>query len=500
MIHVADSVLTQARVRLWSMGQCSIDIGPTRVGPDAQMRFATLLFLTVERGKRVLRGDLVELLWPSASDARRRHSLRHLIYTLRLLGAPLTEGTQHIELPASSVDLDFEELLSGDPNSVANIQTFLPGYVPSFSTAYCEWVDRTRDEVHARLRPFLLTRLANLRARGKWTDMDRAARQCLQVDPLNEEATLALAEATALGGNKAVAVQILDRFLRDLESGPREIRVPANLLRKRITERLPEPYAGSANACFVGREELVTQLTTQLRESRLGRGGGWYVWGSAGIGKTRVALELIKLAALDGTNAIRIVCQPADAKTPLSVSWGIAHKLLELPGALGCAPSSRECLLSLTQGGLSLDTRPSQTGSDEAHDRLFHSRFRRAVIDLVGAVCDEKPLLLVVEDAQSLDQASGDVIRGDAHAQYMPQLVRHCDISRSPHVRLKSGWTDSRITDTPVAASLRRRIGSSFLCFVLRFPPGKRLDFLPARHQSCRRQSPLHPRARSTMG
>ena len=303
------------------------------------------------------------------------------------------------------VDLDFEELLSSNPNPAANIQTFLPGYVPSFSAAYCEWVDRARDEVHARLRPFLLTRLANLRARGKWTDMDTAARQCLQVDPLNEEATLALAEATALGGNKAVAVQILDRFLRDLESGPREIRVPANLLRKRITERLPEPYAGSADACFVGREELVTQLTSQLRESRLGRGGGWYLWGSAGIGKTRVALELIKLAALDGINSLRIVCQPADATTPLSISCGIANKLLELPGALGCAPSSRECLLSLTQEAFSLDTRVIQAERHDAHDRLFHARFRRAVIDLVGAVCDEKPLLLIVEDAQSLDQA-----------------------------------------------------------------------------------------------
>ncbi len=400
-----------APIRLWAMGQCTIEVGGVLICPAAQMRFATALYLTIERGKRVHRAELAELMWPSAPDVKRRHSLRHLIYKLRMFGAPIVERDQYLQFSAADVQLDYEDLLGSDPSSVANVRTFLPGYSPCFSPAYSEWVDRTRDEVHARLRPFLLVGLATLRSHAKWTEMDCAARQYLQIDPLNEEATLALAEATALSGNKAAAIRILDRFLQDLEAGPHEIRVPANVLRRRISERLPEPYSSSAESCFVGREQTLALLSKQLHQAKSGRGCGLYVWGGAGMGKTRLALELTKLAALDGVTAHRIVCQPADERAPLSISSEIARRLLELPGALGCAPQSRECLLRLTGQGDARGSGSPQGATNIDDSTLVQARVRHALMDLVDAVCDEKPLLLVIEDVLSLDPASADVIR-----------------------------------------------------------------------------------------
>ena len=375
------------------------------------MRFATALYLTIKRGKRVHRAELAELMWPSAPEVRRRHSLRHLIYKLRRFGAPIAERDQYVEFPSAAVGLDFEALLASEPGSTTNVRTFLPGYCPRFSPAYSEWVDRTRNEVHARLRPFLLAGLATLRSHARWSEVDSAARQCLQVDPLNEEATLALAEATALGGNKAAAIRILDRFLQDLDAGPQEIRVPANVLRRRITERLPEPYASSAEACFVGRDQTLAVLSNQLRQAKLGRGCALYLWGGAGVGKTRVVLELTKLAALNGVTTRRVVCQPADERAPLSISCEIARRLLELPGALGCAPQSRQCLLRLTEQDDCPGSRSPQVTRDSDNSVSFQTRVRHSIMDLVDAVCDEKPLLLVVEDTLSLDPASADVIR-----------------------------------------------------------------------------------------
>src|SRR5699024_4806577 len=87
---------------------------------------------------------------------------------------------------------------------------FLAGYAPRFSAPFAAWVEEQRGVVHARLRRALLSLLADERRRGNWGLVETLARKCLLVDPLNEEATMALAEATALSGSKRAALQLLD--------------------------------------------------------------------------------------------------------------------------------------------------------------------------------------------------------------------------------------------------------------------------------------------------
>ena len=153
-------------------------------------------------------------------------------------------------------------------------------------------------------------------------------------DPLNEEATLALAEATALNGSKASAVAILDHFIAELNAGPRDIRIPASVLRRRIAERLAAPYSASAEACFVGRDDIVALLTTQLRGLRRAHGSSCLLWGAAGIGKSRVALAATRVATLEGVRVSRTVCQASDTSRPLSVFADLVPSLLDLPGSL----------------------------------------------------------------------------------------------------------------------------------------------------------------------
>ena len=60
------------------------------------------------------------------------------------------------------------------------------------------------------MRRALLRQIDAARRDGRWHDMDDCARRCLAVDPLNEEATLAHAEAIAMSGSKAKALQVID--------------------------------------------------------------------------------------------------------------------------------------------------------------------------------------------------------------------------------------------------------------------------------------------------
>ncbi len=395
-------------VRLRSIGQCAVDVGTVRVAHDARMRFALLVYLAIERGKQIPRSTLAQMLWPHATTHRARHSLRHLTYVLRAMGAPVGDGAHTIEMAAESVDLDYESAMT-EPVPDDGYPEFLPGYAPEFSGAFSEWIDEQRSHVHGRFRVRLLENLAAKRLMGRWSDVEKAARNCLRFDPLNEEATLALAEATALNGSKASAVAILDHFIAELNAGPRDIRIPASVLRRRIAERLAAPYSASAERCFVGRDDIVALLTTQLRGLRQAHGSSCLLWGPAGIGKSRVALEATRVATLEGVRVTRTMCQSGDTSRPLSVFADLVPSLLELPGSLGCSPISREYLTRLIQFERTPTDDPAAATPTEA--AFTNARIGHAILDLIDSVCDEAPLLIVVENADWTDTISAEVLR-----------------------------------------------------------------------------------------
>ncbi|MDQ4079991.1 MAG: hypothetical protein M3125_04465, partial [Gemmatimonadota bacterium] len=209
-------------IRVRTLGQCTIQIDDVRVGPDAEIVFATLLLLTIEPGRRVTRGELLGMLWPDTPAPRASHRLRQTIYRLRTLGVDLDVEGSTLTIAATCVDSDVDMLLRLTGNdSLERLADeiggpFLPGYVPTFSEPLREWVERQRDWVTAAARRVLVGAVAVRKSRAEWAEVERLAHRCLSIDPFNEEATLALAEAAALHGAKAEAFAILDKYLREM--------------------------------------------------------------------------------------------------------------------------------------------------------------------------------------------------------------------------------------------------------------------------------------------
>jgi len=406
----------QHTVRLVTLGECAVEVGETRVGPEAEVIYAALLVLAFEAGRRIPRQELVQLLWPSAEDGRARHSLRQTLYRIRQLGVELESTALDVCLPASRVRADFVELESGTPDggvaTLASVGDVLPSYAPSLSPAFTKRLERYRGTVHAHVRRRLLSALAESRKGARWDETEQLARRCLQLDPLNEAATLALAEATAMSGNKAQALAILDRYTSEVAAGTgaeqQLMRVQPAILRRRIAERIPERrYGTAAEAEFVGREDSIAYLSTLFDDARLGRGRGCLLWGDAGIGKTRLVSEFTDAAALRGARIQRVGCQPSDVHRPLSVFVDVVPALLNLPGALGCSPESMSYLKRLTEHDRS-STTPSEASREAEY---LYGRVRRALLDLIDAIAAECTLVLVVEDVHWLDPMSWSVLR-----------------------------------------------------------------------------------------
>lgn len=396
-------------IRLRTLGEAVVEVDGVKYGPDYDVLFAGLVYLTTERGRQVPRAVLAELLWPRLPGERARHNLRQLLYRMRMAGVPVDGAREHVLLPERLVAPTFsahpapERLVAERGAGTLVIGAFLPGYDPTFSDPFAEWVERTRATIEGRVRRVLLEVAQAHKLRGEWAEVEALASECLRLDPLNEEATFARAEAIAMVGGKNEAVEILDRYLAELGPTRSELKLPATVLRRRIAERFPaRRYAGPSERCFVGRSALMEVLSTALLRARNGEGGAVMLTGAPGIGKTRLVHELTKIAIVQGVRVVRVGVDESDVQRPMAAFVDAVPQLRALPGAIGVSPESLAFLERLTEVH-----RPSETLPEEPRDpRWIAGRIRQAVVDLCDAVASEGTLLLVVEDVHWLDTSS----------------------------------------------------------------------------------------------
>ncbi|HUX34224.1 MAG TPA: hypothetical protein VMV51_10185, partial [Gemmatimonadaceae bacterium] len=64
---------------LHTLGVVAIRVGARRVLPRTARAFASLIYLGLERGRRVPRGELQELLFPGQGARTAAHNLRQLL-------------------------------------------------------------------------------------------------------------------------------------------------------------------------------------------------------------------------------------------------------------------------------------------------------------------------------------------------------------------------------------------------------------------------------------
>jgi len=394
---------------LRALGNAEIDTGVATLTPAQEIAFAVALYLILEPGKSVSRKRLASLLWPRVSETARDHRLRQTILQLKKAGFFVTADRNSLGCFPTNPRSDIAEL-SGTLADVLASHTsleFLPGYSPSFSEPFRDWVDGQRDDAHAVVTGRLVAELNTARAKGDWSTCDRFARQCRDLDPFNESAVLAQAEASAMRGGKTQAVELLDRFLADIGSDNPNLRLSATMLRKRITDRIPERSPVSVRECaFVGRDHEMETLTSALVSARRGKGGARLIRGEAGIGKTRLASELMKFAMLEGVQTSRTTCRRSDVDRPLSIFVDLVPQLSELRGALGCSQESMAVLKGLTE----FDGRASFNALSVDDSMSAHARMRAALFDLFDAIAEERTILIVVDDVQWLDASSARLL------------------------------------------------------------------------------------------
>jgi DNA-binding SARP family transcriptional activator/tetratricopeptide (TPR) repeat protein len=287
-----------------------------------------------------------------------------------------------------------------------------------------DWVLQARD-AHAVALDALLARAADAATdRGEALSL---ARRRAELDPLGEEAHRALMRALAETGDAAAALAVFarlrERLARELGTAPsaatRELAsglraTPAAMLRP-ADDQAPGRLRTRAVAPLIGRDDALAALSTAWARTGDGTRRLALVSGEPGIGKTRLAAELVARVQAGGGAALAGRCTP-EGHIPYAP---FAEALGGLAAAAG--PVALADAVGVQSGELarlvpSLPGAPQPGDPDGARHRLL-----AAVDAALVAVARAGGLVLVLDDLHWADEPTLGML---AHLAGSPERAR----------------------------------------------------------------------------
>lgn len=410
-------------LRLTLMGAPAVELDGRPLSFDTRKATALLAFLAVE-GQPQPRDRVAALLWPDADPTRARSALRRTVsVTAAQVGDALVAERAHLALSSQDLQcdaVDFRALAArgdnhGDRQALDLYRDdFLAGFTLRDAPGFDDWQAAVADELRRTLAGVLARQADRAAGAGDLTSAVATAQRWLALDPLHEPAHRMLMRLHAWCGDRTAAmrqyrtcVRVLDAELgvapldetRELYDAVRRGTVPpadpAPAQRSDSTAATPAPP-------LVGRDTEIAVIRQALSMLATGRGGTVVVTGATGSGKTELLRVASTLADAEVTT-LAVRCHPEET----ALAYGVAIELLRslvaaVPEALAALPRhSRAELARLLPEIADLD------GPAPGEDPGAEARLVAAARDLVEAA--NRPLLLVVDDAQWLDTATANL-------------------------------------------------------------------------------------------
>lgn len=421
-------------------------------GRQGRLIFA---FLALNRGRSVRREELVEALWgdeglPSGGESLLAPPLSRL---RKALGPGRIEGRAELELALGDnawidweaargrVERAREHLDGGDSEAAWEAADFAErilsgGLLPGLEAGWIDDHRRTLDDL--RLEALELIARSGARLGGpRLARAERAAREAVELSRFRESARAALLEVMESEGNVAEALRAFEEFrllLRDElgtfpapelsaiherllnahEREPREEATPAagshangpgvRSSRNRSTAelaRLIDPRIGEID--LVGREGMVARLGEELDLAAAGELRIALLSGEGGLGKTRIAAELV--ASRDDITVLYGRAEQDEVR-PLRIWTDLLRSAFRNgrldPAAIvgGDGPTLARILPELVRR---MDVAaPGPPGDLESERRALFD----AVMRTIGRLSAVKPLLVVLDDLHWADRST----------------------------------------------------------------------------------------------
>lgn len=335
------------KIEIRLLGEFSIRIDGSRTSSLNASRYQALLaYLALHAPQQVQRSEVAFQLWPDSNEEQALTNLRKVLFRIKqsLPDVGLIFSDQHtlrLNLTAdgqldvmdfkSALDLAEQARYANDAEeeqvALENALSVYQGdLLPQF---YDDWLDPERERLRDLVVQAADRLVALLEMRKYYRDAIKAAQRLLFIDRLREETHRSLIRLHALNGDRAAALNAYHScaslLAKELGVEPdattRELR---DLLLKNYLN-LPQVNTPDSRLTYslVGRDQEWKTLLADWKEATNGNLHLTILNGESGIGKTRLAEELIQWLARQGMQVCSSACYPAEAQIPYApaTSW-----------------------------------------------------------------------------------------------------------------------------------------------------------------------------------
>ena len=306
------------------LGDFSVDFGGAPAIPVNSARLQSLLaYLILRRDSPQPRRKISFLFWPDSEETQARTNLRKLLYDLK---HTLPDIEQFIDLEGPTLDwradesvfdLDvekFEQALK-QAQSVADLREAVALYQGELlPNCYDDWILLERQRLHQLYMDALDQLIAQLENQRDYRAAINYAQRMMQHAPLEEETYRRLMRLYALKGDRAGVLRTYHACATTLQ---RELEVEPSEITRKEYERLlnldsPLSQLPVVNSDLIGRNAEWAQMQAAWRTAFSGQPHWLLLSGEDGVGKTRLAEELLHWASRQGIATASSQCYPAD--------------------------------------------------------------------------------------------------------------------------------------------------------------------------------------------